>query len=292
MGNTLRQSLVVGLTACWLWLIPSVGEASISVAQSIDRTEMAFEDTAAFRVTVTWDGPVYAYRFEKALRLNSDKLKVARFSSSVRSAGSGPTETTTKVFEYQLAPVLSGIATIQPLILEYVTWPDSLVGELATDPVSLAIAEPVPAELRGKGGLSGGWLALIIVGAIGAAVGTFAFFKPKPKVEKVKSPAEAFLEQLDAVRKDAGMDLKKFQTGLYRGLIVYIQARYGLDLTGQSVDAITHELAAVEPSQSVTETLSGWLIRAEKEKFSPLTPAPGEVSRLEAEIRGFFENLK
>jgi len=292
MGNTLRQNLVFGLTACLLWPIPSVGEASISVAQSIDRTEMAFDDTAAFRITVTWDGPALAYRFEKAFRLNSDKLKVARYSSSVRSAGYGPTETTTKVFEYQLAPVLSGIATIQPLILEYVSWPDSLVGELTTDPVSVAIAEPVPAELRKQGGLSGGWLALIIVGVMGAAVGAFAFFKPKPRIEKVKSPVEVFLEQLDAVRKDAGMDLKKFQTGVYRRLIVYIQTCYGLDLTGQSADATARELAAVEPDQSVSEVLSGWLIRAEKEKFSPLTPAPGEVSRLEAEIRGFFDRLK
>jgi hypothetical protein len=292
MGNTLRQNLVIGLTACLLWPIPSVGEASISVSQSIDRTEMAFDDTAAFRIIVTWDGPALAYRFEKALRLNSDKLKVARFSSSVRSAGSGPTETTTKVFEYQLAPVLSGIATIQPLVLEYVSWPDSLVGELTTDPVSLAIAEPVPAELREKGGLSGGWLALIVVGVLGAAVGAFAFFKPKPRIEKVKSPVEAFLEQLDAVRKDAGMDLKKFQTGVYRSLIVYIQTRYGLDLAGQSAEATARELAAVEPDLSACEALSSWLIRAEKEKFSPLTPAPGEVSRLEAEIRGFFDRLK
>ncbi|MCX6835968.1 MAG: hypothetical protein NTW07_12750 [candidate division Zixibacteria bacterium] len=292
MGIELRQSLVIGLTACSLWLIPSVGEASISVAQSIDRTEMAFEDTAAFRVTVAWDGPAYAYRFEKAFRLNSDKLKVARYSSSVRSAGSGPTEVTTKVFEYQLAPVLSGVATIQPMILEYVTWPDSLVGELNTDPVSLAVAEPIPAELKDKGGLSGGWLALVAVGVIGAAVGAFAFFKPKPRTEKIKSPAEAFLEQLDTVRKDAGMDLKKFQTGVYRSLIVYIQARYALDLTGQSAESTAQQLAAAESDQSVREALSGWLIRAEKEKFSPLAPAPGEVSRLEAEIRVFFDKLK
>jgi len=292
MGNMLRQNLVISLTVFSLWLTPSVGAASISVAQSIDRTEMAFEDTAAFRVTVTWDGPVYAYRFEKALRLNSDKLKVARFSSSVRSSGIGPTEITTKVFEYQLAPILSGVATIQPMVLEYVTWPDSLVGELGTDPVSLAIAEPVPAELRKEGGLPGGWLALIIVGVMGAAVGAFAFFKPKPKVEKIKSPVETFLEQLDAVRKDAGMDLKKFQTGVYRGLTVYIQTRYCLDLTGQSADATTRKLMEVEPNQSTREALGGWLIRAEKEKFSPLTPAPGEVSRLEAEIRGFFDKLK
>jgi hypothetical protein len=73
---------------------------------------------------------------------------------------------------------------------------------------------------------------------------------------------------------------------------MYIQARYALDLTGQSAETTARELDAVEPVQTVRDALSGWLIRAEKEKFSPLAPAPGEVSRLEAEIRFFFDKLK
>jgi hypothetical protein len=292
MGKTLRQSTLFVLAVCLWGLCPSTGHASISVAQSIDRTEMAFEDTAAFRITVTWDGPGYAYRFEKAFRVNSDKPKVARYSSSVRSTGSGPSEVTTKVFEYQMTPLLSGVATIDPLIIEYVSWPDSLTGQLVTDAVSLAVAEPIPTELREKGELSGGLIALIVVAVVGVGIGAFALFKPKPKADKVKSPAETFLEQLDAARKDAGTDLKRFQTGVHRGLITYIQHRYGRDLTGQSAHAISQELAAVESDQNMRETLAGWLARAEREKFSPLAPAPGEVSRLESEIRSFFEKLK
>jgi len=253
---------------------------------------MAFEDTALFKITVTWEGPAFAYRFEKPLRLNADKLKVAQYSSTVRSSGSGPAEVTTKVFEYRLAPVLSGIATIPPVTIEYVTWPDSLTGELATDPVTLAIGEPLPPEMREKGGLSGGWIALIVVGAIALGVGGYSYFKPKPEIEKIKSPVEAFLEQLENVRKDSGMDLKRFQTGVYRLLLSYLQIRYKIDLAGQSAGSAARALEAVEPDLSVREALVGWLTRAEKEKFSPLAPAPGEVPRLETEIRSFFEKLK
>jgi hypothetical protein len=50
------------LTVASLGLYPSAGVASISVAQSINRTEMAFEDTAVFHITVNWDGPVMELR--------------------------------------------------------------------------------------------------------------------------------------------------------------------------------------------------------------------------------------
>lgn len=293
MGNRYRHTLLtIVAVISSLGLAPGTGQGAISVSQSIDRTEMAFEDTADFQVVVSWSGPAHAYRFEKAFRVQSDRLKVARFSSSVRSTGTGPDELTTKIFEYRLAPILSGVATIEPLVIEYVAWPDSLVGELVTDPVTVAIAEPVPAELREEGGISGGWIALIAVLVIGAGVGLYAVFKPKVAGEVVKSPALSFLEELEQVRKDSGMDLKKFQTGLYRCLEGYIRVRYGIDLSGCPASAAATELEKVEPSGSVRDTLSDWLTRAEREKFSPLAAAPGEVPRLEAEVRSFFEKLK
>lgn len=292
----MRASLHYTLIACFS-LLPTMlfwsdAQSSISVSQSIDRTEMAYEDTAAFRVVVTWDGPAHAYRFEKPFRVQSDKLKVARYTSSVRSNGVGPSEITTKVFEYQLAPFLSGVATVQPMVIEYVTWPDSTVGQLVTDAVTLTVAEPVPADERRGGGFSGGLIAIIIVVVVGLGVGGYSLFKQKPQKEVIKNPAEVFLDQLAAMRKDSGMDLKKFQTGLYRILEVYIHSRYGLDITGKPASAIADELDNVEPDQTVRAALAGWMARAEREKFSPVEIAPGEVPRLESEVRAFFEKLK
>jgi hypothetical protein len=292
MRNLLRYLQLSSLLCVVSLLITPAGRASISVSQSVDRTDMAFEDTANFRVVVTWDGPVYAYRFDKAFRLQSDRMKIARFSSSVRSTGTGPSEVTTKVFDYQLAPSLSGIATVQPMVIEYVTWPDSTVGQLATDVVTIAVADPVPAATRDKGGFDGGWIALIVVGVLGLVFGLYAAFKPKAKKEIIKSPAEAFLEQLESVRKESGMDLKRFQTGVSRCLTSYIQTRYSVDLTGHAASQAAIELERVEPNQTVREALGGWLARAEREKFSPIAAAPGEVTRLESEIRSFFERLK
>lgn len=292
MRASLHYRLIAFLTLLPTMMFWSVAQASISVSQSIDHTEMAYEDTAAFRVVVTWDGPAHAYRFEKAFRVQSDKLKVARYTSSVRSSGTGPSEVTTKVFEYQLAPFLSGVASVQPMVIEYVTWPDSTVGQLVTDAVTLTVAEPVPADERGNGGFSGGLIAIIVVLAVGLGVGGYSLFKPKPKREVIKNPAESFLDQLTSVRKDSGMDLKQFQTGLYRILEDYIHSRHGIDITGKPASVVADELEKVEPDHTARTTIAGWMARAEREKFSPVEIAPGEVSRLESEVRAFFEKLK
>ncbi len=290
--NLLRTARTLVLTGTLILVLSPLGRAAISVSQSVDRTDMAFADTANFRITVTWDGPAYAYRFDKAFRLQSDRLKVARFSSSVRSTGVGPSEITTKIFDYQLTPALSGAATVQPLIIDYTTYPDSTTGQLQTDAVTISVAEPKPSKSLDKGGFSGGLIALVVVFALGLAVGLYAIFKPKAKKEIIKSPVELMLENLDAARKDAGMDLKKFQSGVTQCLTGYILARYGTDLTGRSAAQAAMELERVEPNQATREALAGWLARAEREKFSPLASAPGEVSRLESEIRAFFEKLK
>lgn len=273
-------------------VLAASGRSAISVSQSVDRTDMAFEDTANFQITVTWDGPAYAYRFDKAFRLQSDRLKVARFSSSVRSTGIGPGEVTTKIFDYQLTPVLSGSATVQPLVIDYTTYPDSTTGQLQTDAVTILVAEPKPSGAKEEGGFGGGWIALAVVLVLGLGIGLYAFFKPESKKEIIKSPVELVLENLDVARKDAGMDLKRFQTGVSRCLTSYVQARYGVDLTGRSAAQAAMELERVEPNQAVREALAGWLARAEREKFSPLASAPGEVSRLESDIRAFFEKMK
>ncbi len=281
---------VCGVVGLWLGTALAA-KASISVSQSIDRTEMAFEDTASYQIVVIWDGPAHAYRFDKPFRVESDRLKVARFSSTVKTSGGGPDEVTTKIFSYRLAPVLSGLATVNPLEIEYLSWPDSLTGHLVTDPVTLSIAEPLPPEARGDGGLSAGWYALIGVVLLGGAVGALAALKKKPAPEVVRTPTEAFLDGLTKSKAESGSDLKKFQTGVYRGLVAYLEAQYRLALTGKPIDVVLAELEQLDAGRSEKDKLAEWLARADRERFSPVAAAPGEVMRLESEIREFFEKL-
>ena len=271
-------------------LLPATGQG-ISVSQSVDRTEMPFEETAIVEIVVSWDGSPLAYRFDKALTLQADRLKVTKFSSKVSSTGSGPDEVTTKVFRYTLSPTSSGLGTIEPITVEYVSWPDSIAGELLTDPMTIAIAEPVPVERAGSTGVSTLiWLA--VAGAVVAVVVVVVYVMKRRRPREIaQTPAQTFLDELSTLRQRAGDDLKTFQTGLYKSLLAYVTARYQLDLAGKPTEAIILELEGTEVNQSTKEKLSGWLARAEKEKFSPGAATPGEIIRLESEIREFFEKL-
>ena len=288
----IRQTTILAIAYLGLSLAPQLGEASISVSQAIDRGEMAFEDTVRFEISVSWDGPAHAYRFDKPFRVQVDRMTVARFSSTVRSSGSGPDEKTTKFFEYQLTPNLSGLATIAALNIEYISWPDSLTGILVTDPVSISIRDPLPQELREEGGMDSGWWAVILVVLGGLGVGLYSTFKRKAAVDKIQTAREKFLGELEEIKRGSGTDLKKFQTGLYRSLISYIVGKYSLSIKKQTAESVVSELSRVELDQTTCRTLTDWLIRAEKEKYAPIATAPGEVTRLASEIKQFFEQLK
>ncbi len=251
---------------------------------------MPFEETAEFQIAVSWNGSPTAYRFPRAVRLQTDKLKVTRFSSKVSSIGTGANEVTTKLFKYTLEPTLSGQGIVEPLAIEFVSWPDSAVGELMTDRVTITIAQPVPQVAKTESGdslLLWGAIALVV---IGGAVGVVLFLRKREPRETAKTPVQLFLEELTAL-KDGSSDLKDFQTGLYKNLVSFLNAKYQIDVSGRSTDMIVADLEKTDLSLHAREKISGWLMRAEKEKYSPLVMAPGESLRLESEVRELFEKI-
>ena len=269
-------------------LLPTVGKA-ISVSQSIDRTEMRFEDTATYEIVVSWDGPPTKYRFEKAMRLETDKLKVASFASTVNSRGTGPDEVSSKVVQYRLAPTGSGVGRIEPLAIEYAEWPDTTIGVLMTDAITVSIAQPVPVSVETDNGAPGWIWILIIVVVAGGAVGVFFWKRGRPSTPPPRTPAEAFLDDLAVLRKESGSDLKQFQTGLYKILVVFISVLFRIDVNGRTTESILADLDKVDVSRDTKDTLADWLRRAEREKYAPVEAAPGETIRLESEIRSFVE---
>lgn len=274
--------------AAVLGLAPAVGKA-ISVSQSIDRTEMRFEDTATYEIVVSWDGPPTKYRFEKAMRLETDRLKVASFSSTVNSRGTGPDEVSSKVVQYRLAPTGSGVGRIEPLAIEYTEWPDTTIGVLMTDAITISIAQPVPVKAESDNGTPAWIWLLIIVVLAGGAVGVFFWRRDRPSAPPPRTPAEAFLDDLAVLRKESGSDLKHFQTGLYKILVVFISVFFRIDVNGRTTDSILADLDKVEVNRETKDTLADWLRRAEREKYAPVKAAPGETIRLESEIRSFVE---
>ena len=268
---------------------PAANADGISISQSIDQHRVPYEDQVHFRIVLSWDGPQTAYLFNKPLDPQFERLMVQQYASSIRSAGSGADEVTTKTYDYTLKPTQAGTGRIEPVTIEYLSWPDSIPGQLVTEAMSVEIAPPVPVET------SGGYMWLIVIGAVVVilvvAVITWRVHRSRrvELAEPALTPAQEFLVRLAELKADAGNDLKKFQTGLYKHLVSFLHERYGIGSATASADEIAEKLAKTDMAKNYQDKINGWLHRAEREKFSPVAASPGETIRLEAEIREFFE---
>jgi hypothetical protein len=271
----------------------SAGANGITVSQSLDKAEIPFEDSVEFTITLAWPGPQSAYLIRGPLDPEFKKLKVSGFSSSIASTGTGPDEQTIKTYNYWLVPLSPGEARIEPLTVDYITYPDSVSGSLTTESMIVTIdtPEPVPAE---GGGLPTVWVVVIIVVVVlglGALIVFVRLIRRRDLGrEIVKSPREIALEQVDNLRQTVGDDMKSFQAGLYAILTGYLQAQYGIrpdSLDDAQLAATIEELPLPEGRK---ETVSEWIIEARKDKFRPVDSPPGETVRRATAVRKFFES--
>lgn len=263
----------------------------ISVSQRLDKATVAFEDSASFEIKLQWNGSQAAYRFKQPLETYFDRLRVGGFTSSIASRGSGPNEITTKTYQYTLLPTSAGVGKIDPITISYVIRADSTEGELVTDEMAVRIREPVPVAPEGNGVPL--WLVIsIIVVAVAVVVGAMvAHSKRKAAMLPEQSPVEKALAGLASLKGEAGNDMKKFQTGLYSLLIDFIGAKFSIEAEGLDEERLVAALQNCSLSAQRIEKLTGWVIAAERDKFRPVTSAPGDTIRLETEVRELLSQL-
>jgi len=175
--------------------------------------------------------------------------------------------------------------------IDYVATADSASGQLVTDEMSVTIATPKPEpEPRRFNPI----VLLIVLGLFLMIVALIVIVIIRHKRQKsrvvVRTTTQTALDRLDALKQEAGPDLKKFQTGLYPLLIDFARAQFGADLSSSDADEVVNGVAQVSGlSEDERRKLGNWVIRARRDKFSPVTGEPGEVLRLEVEIRSFLE---
>ncbi len=278
------------------FLIPllcgSVSAAGISISQSLDKSSVAFEDSATFEIRLRWDGPQSAYRFEKPLDPYFDRLKVTGFSSSIGSEGVGDEEFTTKTYSYTLVPMSAGLGKIAPVTVPYIAMPDSVPGELITEAMTIRIAEPVP--IAESTGLAATWLLILITMIIVAGIVAAIVYVSRRRQDTApirKSPQEIVLDGLSELKDSASTDMKKFQTGLYAILSGYLAAQYNIQAEALADEDLQQELDKVDLNPQFRQKIGQWIIEARKDKFRPVSSSPGDTIRLESEVRAVFEKI-
>jgi len=287
----LWSSLTALLTVFFLTVCASYGHAGeISISQSLDRFSIQFHDSVYFDIVLKWEGSQSAYLFSKPLNPSFHRLKVRGYTSSISSTGFGDNEVTTKRFRYTLIPTSAGTAQIDPVAVSFISWPDSVPGELFTEAMTVQIAEPPPPAEEG----SDKTVLIVIVTFVVVGFLAFALVKwvrSKQPKEVQKSPIEQFLEKLTEIKQEAGGDFKKFQIGLYENLAVFLETMYHIEPDKLADNEIDSALKATDLSDSQRVQIARWLTQARQDKFRPVASKPGETMRLETEIRQFFEKL-
>jgi len=268
----------------------SVSADGISVSQSLSESTIPFESSAAFEIKLQWNGPQWAYRFDRPLSPTFDRLKVKGFTSSISSRGSGPDEISIKTYQYTLIPTSSGRGTIDPVNIPYVALPDSIPGELVTEEMTIQISEPVPVEETN-------WTKIILIITVIAIVLVsiivvfFLKLRKRGDMEIKKSPKDKGLEDLAALKIDAGNDMKKYQAGLYQLLKDFVMAQYSINVEPLEDDEIIKNIVECGLSKAEGGKLSGWIVKARQDKFRPVVSAPGDTIRLETEVKEFFSKI-
>jgi hypothetical protein len=284
----LTASFTVFILLCGL-----TGAASeISVSQSLDRSQIAFEDSLRFQITLKWDGPQAAYLFDKPLTPDLNRLSVRSFTSTVKTGGEGTLPTTTKTYDYVLAPTAGGLGSIEPITIQYLAWPDSIPGSLVTEAMTVRIAEPRPPAADSGSPLI--WLVPVAVLLVAAGGLTFMVRSRRARQEQVPvmTPSERFLEELGTLKSETGDDYKRFLSGLCPLIEEYFSARFGIAAAGLDDAALAEALATAPISVDDAERLASWYCGARKDKFRPVKATPGATIRLEAEIRELMEKIR
>jgi hypothetical protein len=266
--------------------------SEIALSQSLDRHEMAFEDSVRFEIKLEWDGPQGAYLFDKPLTPDLSRLAVQGFTSTVKTFGEGAGQTTTKTYHYVLVPMAGGLGTIEPITIQYLAWPDSVPGSLVTEAMTVRIAEPRPPAAESGSPLV--WVVPVAV-VLFAGAGSLYYLRlrrSRRNQEPVQTPSERFLEQLARLKSDAGDDYKRFLSGLCPLFEEFLSARFDIKAAGLDDEALGEALAATSLSADQAERLTSWYGGARRDKFRPVKTTPGAAIRLESEIRETFEKIR
>ncbi len=260
----------------------------LSLTAQLDRSEIPFEGTVGLDIAIKWQGGIGKYAFGLLPLPAAQNLQVLGSSSAISSGSEAGQEFTTRKFHYDFKPTKAGIGIIEPIVLKYVSLPDSTPGELSTQQFQVLIAAPVPRPVK-----SNIWRNLFIT-AIAAILAMAAILliksrrKKDRKIEPYLTPEQNFVEQLALIRKESGTDRKIFFTRLYKILVEYLEKKYSRPLSGQPAAVICEQLTDVEMGANQKEKLFSWLNTAEKEKYAPVAGSPGDTVRLISELEQFF----
>jgi hypothetical protein len=271
----------------------SQGSKEIGLSANLTKADIDFKESVKLNLIVEWEGTMANYLFEPFPLPETENLIVMGTSSKVSSAHGVEGEITRREFEYTLQPTQGGTGIIQPIVLKYISLPDSIPGELMTQQFKLNIAEPeIQTPSNQKSGVSLYFVIPVALMAVGGLIIiAMVFFRKRPQKPPEKSSEEIFVAELQEIKKLSQSDRKSFFAKLYKLLSDYIYMKFSINTIGKSAKDISLEILETKMTQDCKDKISAWLTLAEKEKFAPFEGEPGDTIRLVNDIEKFFHRI-
>lgn len=282
--------------SCFLIILVAGGllkADEISLSATLDKNEIAFEGKINLSLEVKWEGDITDYSFGVMPLPETRNLQVAGTRSTISSVDEDGREMTVRAFDYTFKPTQAGTGIIYPIIFDYISWPDSIPGELTSQQFEVAIAPPLPPPEESDSSLLS-TVVIVVLATIVVVILVYVFIrlrKARVTGEPALSVERQFLDELSVIKKESQIDRKVFFTRLYKLLTDYMERKYDLHLSGRMAQNILADLDRLDISGDAKDKIGGWLKQADKEKFAPSAGTPGDIIRLISEMEDYFTKL-
>lgn len=265
---------------------------AISIATEISQAAIPFEGKDTLTVSLTWAGEPFLYQIDDFPMPALEKMQIMGSSTSVSSAGDSTAEsgtTTTRTYRYILQPTDYGTGVIEPLNITAKNRMSDESHELKTGRLTVEIAKPLPAEAASKNNIGILILAIALVMIFGAGAAIYIRIRRKQRESLNVVVDGHYCEALEAIKKEAVADRKLFYSRVYRLILNFLEKERSLDISGKTGEEVVTTVQGIE-DETERQQITSWLRQAQKIKYQPESPSPGDVENSFDEIHKFFEN--
>jgi hypothetical protein len=292
MRKKINTTAIFGTILLVLFSV-SAYSGNIGISAEISNGTLAFEQKDTLIVRLTWEGKPSLYQIDNFPMPELDKFQILGSSSTVLATPGDSLsnqELTTRKFVYILEPTDYGTGIIHALSLNATNTVTGEVQPLQTSQLMVEIAKPVPKEELEESDFT---VLLIIIASvliIGIAVITYINIKRSKERDATARVEDRFyIDSMEEIKRDTVADKKLFYSRTYRLLINYLEKELNLEVSSKTGEEIIANAQELDDSEDKT-SLIAWLELIQKEKYSPVSPSPGEIEELYQKIYRFFEN--
>lgn len=298
----IRVIRVLSLTALLIVLLflpascqtDSVG-AKIELKSSVDKSEVAFNGEATFRVEASWEGEQDRFSITPVGLPECENFEILGSSSVNETRIEEGKTVSLKTFKFTLKPTQTGTGGVGAVQLSYVDNVTQDSSVLYTQPVSVQITPPVQKRAPVPRTILIFVVAVVLIYVIYSArrrtkrieIVKEDTKKPPPEHE---SPEDETLKDLEAIsRRVQQGDVEAFPSEVYRLLTGYLEAKYQIVTSGKTTDDILGSLSNLDLPSERIELLRRILSACDLAKYARETVERRKCEEIAGKTREFVE---